>query len=157
MNKSINKSQKTKGIGLGIVHKVSIQIPIPWVRYQFLNDTFFYTRFQFTHLLAIFTLVRVHFKTTSVTRFSLCVVNKSEWYREQTAPYTFESLSRISLRRIASSRTHLVLQAYCLTDVNEINPLGIEIWYRTTRRFSIIDGIKAIQSVTKSIELDTQP
>ncbi len=46
----------------------------------------------------------------------------------------------IDLRRAASSQTHLVLQAYWLTDVDEINPLGIEIWYRTTRCFSILDG-----------------
>ncbi len=72
---------------------------------------------------------------------------------EQTDPYGFESLSRMSklinLRRAASSRTHLVLQAYCLTDVDEINPLGIEIWYRTTRSFSILCGIEAIRSVPK--------
>ncbi len=55
----------------------------------------------------------------------------------------------INLHRGASSRTHLVLQAYCLTDVDEINPLGIEIWYRTTRRFSILGGIEAILSVPK--------
>ncbi len=55
----------------------------------------------------------------------------------------------INLRRAASSRTHLVLQAYCLTDVDEINPLGIEIWYRTTRRFSKLDSIEAIRSVPK--------
>ncbi len=42
-----------------------------------------------------------------------------------------------------------VLQTYCLADVDEINPLGIEIWYRTTRRFSILDGIEAIWSVPK--------
>ncbi len=52
-------------------------------------------------------------------------------------------------RRVASSQTHLVLQAYCLTDIDEINPLGIEIWYRTTRSFSIICGIEAIRSVPK--------
>ncbi len=34
--------------------------------------------------------------TASVKRFSLCVVNKSVWYREQTAPYPFESLSWMS-------------------------------------------------------------
>ncbi len=45
--------------------------------------------------------------------------------------------------------THLVLQAYFLTDVDEINPLGIEMWYRMTRRFSILDGIEAIRSVPK--------
>ncbi len=55
----------------------------------------------------------------------------------------------INLRRAASSRTHLVLQAYCLTDVDEINPLGIEICYRTTRRFSKLDSIEAIRSVPK--------
>uniref|UniRef100_A0A673KY58 DnaJ (Hsp40) homolog, subfamily C, member 6 n=1 Tax=Sinocyclocheilus rhinocerous TaxID=307959 RepID=A0A673KY58_9TELE len=47
----------------------------------------------------------------------------------------------INLRRTYSSQTHrLVQQAYWLTDADEINPLGIEIWYRTTRRFSILDG-----------------
>ncbi len=55
----------------------------------------------------------------------------------------------INLHRVASSRTHLVLQAYWFTDVDEINPLGIEIWYRTTRRFSILDDIEAIRSVPK--------
>ncbi len=30
-----------------------------------------------------------------------------------------------------------------------MNPLGIEIWYRTTSCFSILDGIKAIRSVLK--------
>ncbi len=73
--------------------------------------------------------------------------------REQTAPYAFESLSRMSKlidqRRVASSQTHLVLQAYCLTDVDEINPLGIEIWYRMTRSFSILGGIEAIRLVPK--------
>ncbi len=34
--------------------------------------------------------------TASVTCFSLCVVNTSARYREQTAPYAFESLSRMS-------------------------------------------------------------
>ncbi len=42
-----------------------------------------------------------------------------------------------------------VLQAYCPTEVDEINPLGIETWYRTTRRFSILDAIKEFQSVPK--------
>ncbi len=88
---------------------------------------------------------------------SLCVVNETARYREQTTRYAFESLSRMSNtdrsapRHLftAACRTHLVLQAYCLTDVDEINPLGIEIWYRTTRRFSILGGIEAIRSVPK--------
>ncbi len=46
----------------------------------------------------------------------------------------------INLWRAASSRTH---------HVDEINPLGIEIWYRTTRRHSILDGIEAIRLVPK--------
>ncbi len=50
---------------------------------------------------------------------------------------------------ILKQKLTLVLQAYCLTDADEINPLGIEIWYRTTRRFSIRDGIEAIQLVPK--------
>ncbi len=73
-----------------------------------------------------------------ITARALQSVNKTARYREQTAPCAFELLSR-----------HLVLQAYCLTDVDEINPLGIEIWYRTTRRFSILCGIEAIRSVPK--------
>uniref|UniRef100_A0A672L079 Far upstream element-binding protein 1 n=2 Tax=Sinocyclocheilus grahami TaxID=75366 RepID=A0A672L079_SINGR len=32
---------------------------------------------------------------------------------------------------------------------DELNPLGIKIWYRMTRRFSILDGIEAIRSVPK--------
>ncbi len=55
----------------------------------------------------------------------------------------------IDLCGAASSQTHLVLQAYWLTNVDEINPLGIDVWYRTTRRFSILDGIEAIRSVPK--------
>ncbi len=55
----------------------------------------------------------------------------------------------INLHRVASSRTHLVLQPYWLIDVDENIPLGIEIWYRTTRHFSILDGIEAIRSVPK--------
>ncbi len=55
----------------------------------------------------------------------------------------------INLHLVASSGTHLVLQAYLITDVDEIKPLGIEIWYRTTRRFSILEGIEAIRSVPK--------
>ncbi len=50
----------------------------------------------------------------------------------------------IDLRGAASRRTHPVLQAYWLTDVDEINPLAIEVWYRTTRCFLILDGIEAI-------------
>ncbi len=92
----------------------------------------------------------------SITRFSLCVVNKRERYREQTAPYAFESLSRMSNWSIWAASLlveHiLVLQAYCLTDVDEINPLGIEIWYRTTRCFSILDGIEATRSVPKKYQ-----
>ncbi len=57
--------------------------------------------------------------------------------------------TQINLFRIASSRTHLVMQAYCLTDIDEINPLGIEVWYRTTRRFLILDGIEAIRYRTR--------
>ncbi len=34
--------------------------------------------------------------TTSVTRASICVVNETARYREQTAPCAFESLSRMS-------------------------------------------------------------
>ncbi len=95
-------------LGLGIVQTFSISIPIPWVRYRFLNDTFFDSNFM-----------------KSVFR----IQNRSRGCQ-----------TLINLRRAASSRTHLVLQAYCLTDVDEINPLGIEIWYRTTRCFSILDG-----------------
>ncbi len=29
------------------------------------------------------------------------------------------------------------------TDADELNPIGMEIWYRMTRRFSILDGIEA--------------
>ncbi len=84
---------------------------------------------------------------------SVCVVNETRDV-ESRLIRTVSNRSRgcqtlINLRRAASSRTHLVLQAYCLTDVDEINPLGIEIWYRTTRRFSILGGIEAIRSVPK--------
>ncbi len=86
-------------------------------------------------------------------RFSLCVVNETRNI-ESRLIRTVSNRSRgcqtlINQCRVASSQTHLVLQAYCLTGVDEINPLGIEIWYRTTRRFSILGGIEAIQSVPK--------
>ncbi len=61
----------------------------------------------------------------------------------------------MSLRRIASSRTHLVLQVYCLTDVDEINPLGIEIWYQDVFRYSMVS--RQFVQCLKSIELDTKP
>ncbi len=67
--------------------------------------------------------------TASIMRSSVCVINKTARYREQTAPYAFESLSRMSntdQHRVVSSRTHLVLQDYWLTGIDEINPLGIE-------------------------------
>ncbi len=86
-------------------------------------------------------------------RFSLCVVNETRDV-ESRLIRTGSNRSRgcqilINQRRVASSRTHLVLQAYCLTEVDAINPLGIEIWYRTTRHFSILGGIEAIRSVPK--------
>ncbi len=82
-------------------------------------------------------------------RFSLCVVNETRDV-ESRLIRTLSNRSRrcqtlINLRQ--SNTPNLVLQAYCLTDVDEINPLGIEIWYRTTRRFSILGGIEAIRSV----------
>ncbi len=86
-------------------------------------------------------------------RFSLCIVNETRDV-ESRLIHAVSNLSRgcqtlINLCRAATSRTHLVQQAYCLTDVDEINPLGIEIWYQTTRRFSILCGIEAIRSVPK--------
>ncbi len=90
--------------------------------------------------------------TASITCFSLCSKQKCEI--ESRLLYTrsnhsYECKTLINLLYAASSRTHLVLQAHCLTDVDEINPLGIEIWYRTTRRFSILNGIETIRSVPK--------
>ncbi len=86
-------------------------------------------------------------------RFSLCVVNETHDV-ESRLIHMVLNRSRgcqtlINQRCAASSRTHLVLQAYCLTDADEINPLGIDIWYRTTRRFSILCGIASIRSVLK--------
>ncbi len=99
-------------------------------------------------------LVRRQTLKSPRARFSLCVVNET---RDVESRLLRALLNRsrgcqtlINLWRAASSRTHLVLQAYCLTDVDEINPLGIEIWYRTTRRFSILGGIEAIRSVPKT-------
>ncbi len=87
-------------------------------------------------------------------RFSLCVVNETRDVESSRLIHKLLNRSRgcqtlINLWRAASSQTHLVLQAYCLTDVDEINPLGIEIWYRTTRRFSMLGDIEAIRSVPK--------
>ncbi len=81
-------------------------------------------------------------------RFSLCVVNETSDV-ESRLIRMLSNRSRGCQTLINLLRTHLVLQAYCLTDVDEINPLGIEIWYRTTRRFSILGGIEAIRSVPK--------
>ncbi len=92
-------------------------------------------------------------ETADRERASVCVINETRDV-ESRLIHALSNRSRgcqtlINLRRAASSRTHLVLQAYCLTDVDEINPLGIEILYRTTRRFSIIGGIEPIRSVPK--------
>ncbi|KAL0151063.1 hypothetical protein M9458_053576 [Cirrhinus mrigala] len=65
------------------------------------------------------------------------------------AAHSAFSVKAADLRGAASSRTHLVLQAYWHTDVDEINRLGIELWYRTTRGFSILDGIDTFRSVPK--------
>ncbi len=65
--------------------------------------------------------------TVSVDALQLCVVNKSAWSREQTAPYAFELLTDVKHWAICAESLlveHLVLQAYCLTDIDEINPLG---------------------------------
>ncbi len=84
-------------------------------------------------------LGHIHTREPHLWVYPLCKVGVcrpiGESYREQTAPYTLESLSRMSN-----------------TDwsVDEI----IEIWYRTTRSFSLLDGIEAIRSVP--IEHDTQ-
>ncbi len=56
------------------------------------------------------------------------------------------------LRGAAYSRSHLVLQAYWLTDIDEMILLGIEILYRTPIRFSIPVGIEAIRSVPKKYQ-----
>ncbi len=71
--------------------------------------------------------------TASITRYSLCSKQK---HAISSLLCTHLNRSRgcqtlINLRRITSSWTHLVLQACYLADVDEINPLGIEIWYRT--------------------------
>ncbi len=53
------------GLGLGIVQKFSI--PIPWVRYRFLNDTFFDTNFMKS------VLTRLHYlKKLCFYFFSAC-------------------------------------------------------------------------------------
>ncbi len=87
------------------------------------------------------------------SRFSLCVVNETRDVESRlirmVSNHSRGCQTLINLWRATSSRTHLVLQAYCLTDVDEINPLGIEIWYRTTRHFSILGCIEAIRSVPK--------
>ncbi len=69
-------------------------------------------------------------------RFSLCVVNETRDV-ESRLIRTVLNRSRgcqtlINLQRAASSRTHLVLQAYCLTDVDEIKGIvhfEIKIWH----------------------------
>lgn len=42
-----------------------------------------------------------------------------------------------------------MLQTYWLTYVDEIKPLGIKFWYRTTRNVLVLDGIEPIRSVSK--------
>lgn len=48
--------------------------------------------------------------------------------------------------------TSSMLHAYWLTDINEMNPLGIEIWCRTTSHFPILDCIEAVWSVPKKYQ-----
>lgn len=50
---------------------------------------------------------------------------------------------------LAASPQSIMLRVYCLTNDNETNPLDIEIWYRKTRDFLILDGMKAIWSMPK--------
>ncbi len=90
-------------------------------------------------------------RAASVTRASVCVINETRDI-ESRLIRTLLNRSRgcqtlINLRHATSSQTHLVLQAYCLTEVDDINSLGIEMWYRMTRHFSILGGIEAIRSV----------
>ncbi len=63
--------------------------------------------------------------------FSLCVVNETRDVVSRSVRFRIV-LAYVKHWSNASSQTHLVLQAYCLTDVDEINPLGIEIWYDKT-------------------------
>ncbi len=75
--------------------------------------------------------------------------------REQTAPYTRSNRSRryqtlIKLHRIASSPTHLVLQAYCLTDVSKFGTEQQDVF-----RYSMVS--RQFGRCPKSIELYTQP
>ncbi len=62
-------------------------------------------------------------------------------------------MSSFRWQKLKSLRASHALQCITLgnktVDVDEVNSLGIEIWYRTTRRFSILDGINAIRSVPK--------
>ncbi len=87
--------------------------------------------------------------TTSATRFSLCVVNKSKPYREQTlrmlSNRSHGCQTLINLCHIAYSRTHLVLQAIASLRLMRLTTLG-----KTTSRFSILDGIEEIRSVPKN-------
>ncbi len=50
-----------------------------------------------------------------------------------------------------------MLQAHWITDVDEMNVLGVEFLHRTTISFLILEGIEAIRLVPKSTELDSQP
>ncbi len=77
--------------------------------------------------------VQIVLVTVSVDALQLCVVNKSAWSREQTAPYAFELLTDVKHWSICAESLlveHLVLQAYCLTDIDEINPLGVELLWK---------------------------
>ncbi len=75
--------------------------------------------------------------TVSPTRFSLCLVNKSMQYRE---------LRTLSNR---SRGCQTLINLRSITDVDEVNPFGIEIWYRTTIHFSILDGIEVIRYISQ--------
>ncbi len=53
--------------------------------------------------------------------------------------------SRVSVTGV----NQLMCSTNWLTNVDESNPLGIDIWYRMIRCFSILDGIETIWSVPK--------
>lgn len=121
----------------GYRSKCSISIPIPCLRYRFLNNTFFDTNFMKSILV----------------RFHYILPKKNLWF------YFFSLLSFFFYRLkhskatgggIYASCNWCLLAHWCWRD----KPLSYR--NQTTRHFLILDSIESIQSVPKKYQTHSQ-